>query len=207
MAENIYKHSGEKDGKKTIAVFDFDGTLTTKDTLLMFIRKACGTWRFCLIFSLYLPIIVMMKLRLYPNWRAKERVCARFFRGMGYEKFRQHGVDFAADVAGFQREENIECLKQHLAMGHKVYVISASIEEWVAPFCHTLGDVNVECTKISRDLTHFLTRNCYGIEKVNRLLEAEPDIKSHREDYYIYAYGDSNGDKEMLAFADEGTLL
>ena len=30
---------------KRLYAFDFDGTLTTADTLLVFIRYACGTWR------------------------------------------------------------------------------------------------------------------------------------------------------------------
>jgi phosphoserine phosphatase len=45
----------------------------------------------------------------------------------------------------------------------------------------------------------FLTKNCYGQEKVKRLLEQYPD----RREYHLTAYGDSRGDKEMLAFADE----
>jgi hypothetical protein len=38
---------------------------------------------------------------------------------------------------------------------------------------------------------------------VNRLLLIEP----HREDYYLYAYGNSTGDKEILSFADQSTLV
>ena len=45
----------------------------------------------------------------------------------------------------------------------------------------------------------FLTKNCYGQEKVNRILALYPD----RNTYYLIAYGDSRGDKELLAFADE----
>jgi phosphoserine phosphatase len=46
---------------------------------------------------------------------------------------------------------------------------------------------------------HFLTKNCYGPEKVNRILDLYPD----RCVYHLTAYGDSRGDKELLAFADE----
>ncbi len=49
----------------------------------------------------------------------------------------------------------------------------------------------------------FSSRNCYGQEKVNRLLRVEP----HRETYRLIAYGDSRGDREMLAFADEGIRI
>lgn len=207
MQETLHTSSGYGTARKHIAVFDFDGTLTTKDSLLMFIIKVCGPWRFGIGFLMYFPILVLMKFHLYPNWKAKERICAHFFRNMTYESFRKKGIDFATEIAKFQRKETVDCLKEHIEKGHKVYVISASIEEWVAPFCHTLGNVNVLSTKISRDLTHFLSRNCYGREKVNRLLEAEPDIQQHRGNYFIHAYGDSNGDREMLAFADEGKLI
>ena len=45
----------------------------------------------------------------------------------------------------------------------------------------------------------FLTKNCYGIEKVNRVKEAY-----NLDDYdCIYVYGDSRGDKELLELADK----
>ena len=96
-----------------------------------------------------------------------------------------------------------ERLLWHLEQGHKVYVISASIEEWVKPFFHTLGDVTVLATKVKPDLSGFASNNCYSQEKVNRLLEVEPE----RNTYTLYAYGDSRGDKEMLAFADFPTFI
>ena len=96
-----------------------------------------------------------------------------------------------------------ERLQWHLRQGHKVYVISASIEEWVKPFFRTLGDVTVLATKARPDLSGFASNNCYGQEKVERLLKAEPD----RANYYLYAYGDSRGDREMLAFSDSPTFV
>ena len=48
-----------------IYAFDFDGTLTTRDTLIAFIRYACGTSRFLLGFLLHAPLLGLMKLRLY----------------------------------------------------------------------------------------------------------------------------------------------
>ena len=56
---------------KRLYAFDFDGTLTTADTLLVFIRYACGTWRFIVGFLLHSPLLVLMKLKLYPNYRAR----------------------------------------------------------------------------------------------------------------------------------------
>lgn len=193
--------------KKKIAVFDFDGTLTTRDTLLEFIRWNVGTMRFIIGLMLFSPLLIMMKLHLYPNWKAKEKFIAYYMKGMSYDAFKHLGELFATRIETMQRKETIDKLKQHLASGDKVFVISASVEEWVAPFCHSLGDVTVLATHISHDLKHFTSRNCYGQEKVNRLTKAMPDIMEKRDQYYIYAYGDSRGDKEMLAFADEPTLI
>lgn len=63
---------------KRLYAFDFDGTLTTADTLLAFIRYACGTWRFVWGFLVHSPLLVLMKLKLYPNYRAKQRIFAWF---------------------------------------------------------------------------------------------------------------------------------
>ena len=194
--------------KRTIAVFDFDGTLTRRDTLLEFIRYACGLKRFFCGFMLYAPILLMMKVKLYPNWKAKQKIFSHFFKGMDYSEFLKLGADFSDVVESFRRNDTIGLLEKHVREGHTVYVVSASIDEWVRPWCCRLGVTGVLSTKIEVDSRgcitgRFLTKNCYGQEKVNRLLEAEP----HRDEYFLYAYGDSRGDKEMLEFADEGKYV
>lgn len=55
--------------KKKLYCFDFDGTLTTSDTLLEFIRYAKGTGRFLMVFLMYSPLLVLMKLHLFPTGR------------------------------------------------------------------------------------------------------------------------------------------
>ena len=194
--------------KRTIAAFDFDGTLTTKDTLLEFIKFAKGRTAFYAGFALYSPILVAYKLRLYPNWKAKQRVFAHFFKGTSYEEFCQQGQDFSRVVEGMVRQQTLAALNDHLRQGHTVYIVSASIEEWVKPWAdrhgvsHVLG-TQVEVAPDGRLTGRFLTANCYGQEKVNRLLQAEPD----RQAYTLYAYGDSRGDREMIEFADCGTYI
>lgn len=71
--------------KKKIYCFDFDGTLTTSDTLLEFIKYAKGTSRFLMVFLKYSPLLVLMKLHLYPNWKAKQQIFAHLFAGMRIE--------------------------------------------------------------------------------------------------------------------------
>ena len=185
---------------KQIVAFDFDGTLTTKDTLIAFIRYAKGSTRFWLGFLRYSPQLVLMKLGFYPNYKAKQKVFAHFFKGMSLGDFDALCQQFAQDNLHLLRSQGIKTLMQAQDDGAEVVIVSASIDNWVQPF---FADVTVLGTQIEVEdglLTgRFLTNNCYGQEKVNRFLAHYP----HRENYYLTAYGDSRGDKELLAFADE----
>ena len=192
-----------------VYAFDFDGTLTTHDTLLAFIRYAKGTKAFVGGFLRHAHLLVLMKLRLYPNWKAKQRLFSYFFRGMTEEAFDARCRSFAADSRHLLRLKGVKTMRQAAAEGAEIVVISASIDNWVRPFFEgddRLPPVTVIGTQIEvRDgrLTgRFLTRNCYGQEKVERLLALYP----HRETYHLTAYGDSRGDRELLAFADQGFL-
>jgi phosphoserine phosphatase len=70
----------------------------------------------------------------------------------------------------------------------------------VQPFFPQVKVLGTQIEVIDGKLTgRFLSKNCYGQEKVNRILSLYPN----RQDYHLTAYGDSRGDKEMLAFADE----
>ena len=185
---------------RKVYAFDFDGTLTTRDTLLEFIRYACGTKAFVLGFLRHAHLLVLMKLHLYPNWKAKQRIFSYFFKGIDLKAFDSLCQHFADDNRHLLRPEGIQTLQQAKAEGAEVLIVSASIDNWVQPF---FPDANVLGTKIevvNGSLTgRFLTKNCYGQEKVNRILALYPD----RSTYHLIAYGDSRGDKELLSFADE----
>ena len=78
------------------------------------------------------------------------------------------------------------------------------IDNWVKPFAESLGINQVLGTQLELSGTghltgRFATANCYGEEKVKRLLQLYPD----RTQYRLVVYGDSRGDKELLAFSDE----
>lgn len=192
--------------KRCIAVFDLDGTLTTKDTLLEFIKFACGVPRFYWGFLLFCPILILMKLHLFPNWKAKQLFFSHFFKGWEYNDFKAKGQLFANEIEKMENRKMLEKLNDHLNHSDVVYVISASIFEWVQPWCEKIGVSRVLATQIEVDANgiisgRFATKNCYGKEKVRRLLEVEPE----RHSYILYAYGDSRGDKEMIAFSDYGS--
>ena len=185
---------------RKIVAFDFDGTLTTRDTLIEFIRYAKGSLSLGLGFLRFAHLLVMMKLKLYPNWKAKQKVFAHFFEGMKQEDFNDLCKAFAASSRHLLRPKGIEAVDKAISEGAEVLIVSASIDNWVQPFFPEVKVLGTQIEVCDGKLTgRFLTQNCYGQEKVNRLQALYP----HRQDYHLTAYGGSRGDKELLAFANE----
>ena len=191
---------------RKIYAFDFDGTLTTKDTLLEFIRFAKGSGQMFRGFLLFSPLLLLMKLHLYPNWKAKQQLFSYFFKGMNIDDFNALCTRFAEQNKHLLRPAGIEKLRQAIEEEQAtVLIISASIDNWVRSFFDEI-DKNIQVlgtqieTKEGRLTGKITSKNCYGQEKVNRLTALYP----HREAYDLIAFGDSRGDKELLDFADKG---
>ena len=200
----------------TIHAFDFDGTLTRRDTLIEFIRYVKGNKEFLIGFLKHLHLLILMKMGIMPNWKTKRIIFQYFFGGMTEEKFNEYCEKFAHDKASLLKKKGMSAVNKAVMDGDQVVIISASIENWVTPFLLPRGGetaasprggfvgVTIIGTKVQvvdGKLTgRFLTKNCYGEEKVRRLLEQYPN----RKEYKLVAYGDSRGDHALLDFADEG---
>lgn len=78
---------------KQIVAFDFDGTITNRDTLLEFIKFAKGKTAFYLGFLLHLPWLLAMKCHLYPNWKTKQMIFSYFFKGVNLDELMQSVID------------------------------------------------------------------------------------------------------------------
>ena len=186
---------------QTIAFFDFDGTITTKDTLLEFIKFSNGRLRFYIGFAINSPWLIAFKLKLIPNQTAKERILSWFFRGSDLAAFQKKCDQFASGILpGLIRPkalEEIELLRQKNAT---IVIVSASPENWIRPWTGSIS-VKLIATRLTTKediLTgRILDRNCHGAEKVRRINE-EYQLKDYTS---IYAYGDSSGDRPMLELA------
>ncbi len=188
-----------------IYAFDFDGTLTTKDTFVEFIRFSKGNGRALAGFLWHAHLLVLMKLKLYPNWKAKQKLFSYFFKGTTIEQFNALCKNFARQHSRLIRPQGFEIIRKALLNHDKVVIISASIDNWVKPFFDEFeGNIAIAGTEIEvredRLTGFFATKNCYGAEKVNRLQALFPN----RSEYKLIAFGDSRGDKELLEYADKG---
>lgn len=189
-------------GKDTIAAFDFDGTITTKDTLVDFLVFAFGWPKFLVGLIVKSPILINYKLGVTPNYRAKESLFAYFWNNTPMSNFNSITQKYATTrLPQILRQEALSKINWHKDQGHKIVILSASLKNWIEPWASS-QNIKVIATEIEiqkNKLTgKFLTENCYGPEKIKRLLEFYPK----RSNYILYAYGDSKGDKELLKFAD-----
>lgn len=185
-----------------LAAFDFDGTLTRRDTLLPFLRFSVGIWKTGWSLVRCAPLIAAWKIGLLPGGKVKERLFSLCMKGITLETFQENGVRFAQSHPSLLRPEAIARLRWHLSEGHCIYVVTASMEAWCRPMLGGLEPLHflatVPETKAGVLTGHFATQNCYGAEKVRRLKEARPYLGEET----LYAYGDSPGDKKLLEEAD-----
>lgn len=192
---------GPEPKKKVLALFDFDGTLTSQDTLPAFIRFVHGDRHYYQGLASLFPDLLLYKLRILSNQKAKERMLTYFFKGMAEEEFRERCAQFAVEaVPRLLRPAGVGALQRLKSEGARIIVVSASPENWVHPWSSRMGaeciatKLEVEAGKITGRIAGM---NCHGIEKVNRIRNAV-DLSNYDD---IYAYGDSKGDSGMLDLA------
>ncbi|MGA9666285.1 MAG: HAD-IB family hydrolase [Gallionella sp.] len=190
--------------RSVVAAFDFDGTLTRRDTLLPFLLHTLGAPAVARHGLVLLPTLTAYGLRLIRNDVAKQRVLVRCLSGMHADELQQHADRFAASVLpGLLRQEALQRLAWHRQQGHRCVVISASLELYVRPWALASGFDDVIATRLETLPDGCVTgrlsgANCYGPEKVRRL----ETLMGPRPGYTLYAYGDSRGDSELLSASD-----
>ena len=185
-----------------LALFDFDGTITHRDTMFEFVWHARGRLRGLVGLVMLSPTLIGYKLGLVPNDRAKVALLGWFFRGENRSVLEAWGRTFADRIDAGMRPGARDRLAWHRAAGDDVVVVSASLDVWVAPWAERHG-LRLLCTHAKFDADVFTGElegpNCNGAEKEVRI-RAALDLEAYDR---VYAYGDSSGDTEMLALADE----
>jgi phosphatidylglycerophosphatase C len=187
--------------KKEIALFDFDGTITSKDTLLEFIKFSKGRFRFYLGFTLNFPYLMAYKLKIISNQAAKEKVLKFFFHETPVQKFEEYCKQFSAHVLPLLiRPKALQEIRQLKERNVLVVVVSASPQNWIETWANE-NQLQLIASRLEVSNDHvtgkILGKNCSGDEKVSRINE----VFDLSQVNIIAAYGNSNGDKAMLHLA------
>lgn len=186
----------------TLVLFDFDGTLTTKDSLAEFIKFAVRRPTYYFKLALFSPIFFLYKTKLMDNSYAKELLFRLYFHKIDEESFKKKALEYGeTKVYDILREDIYEKFLEHIESKHRVIIVSASMKCWLEPFAtkHKVELLSTELAFKNGLFTgDFATKNCHGEEKLRR-------VKEHLnldEFDKIYTYGDSSGDDSILAVAD-----
>jgi HAD superfamily hydrolase (TIGR01490 family) len=186
---------------KRLALFDFDGTLTRRDTFLDFHVKRFGVAAVAGAMCKVMASCPFSKLT--DRSEVKERFVSRMWKGKFFEAYLSDAKNYAErEIDLITIPAAMEVFRKHLELRDTVYIVTASMKEWVEPWASRYGvpvigtEFEVEGGRMTGRLK---TPNCRGAEKVSRV-KAELDLNRFSR---IFAYGNSGGDREMLALADE----
>ena len=198
------------DAPRRIAAFDFDGTLSRRDTLVPFLAMAAGRARFAQACARLGLLGARRKLPARDRDRVKEELIRLLFAGRSEDELRHLGEQYSRDLlAGELRPEVLQRLEQHLEASHEAVFVSASLVYYLEPLAERLGMqqvIAVEPAVVDGRLTGDLAHpNVRAEQKAIRLREwlangsAPSDPENGTE---IWAYGNSSGDHALLEMAD-----
>ena len=192
-----------------VAAFDVDGTLTTRDCVRPFLERVAGRRRL-LTSLLQRPVATAIAAAQRDRDRFKEIIVGGSLRGKLIADVEAIGEQFAQFVlVNWLRPDTLRRLRWHQQAGHRTVLVSASLAAYLRPLAVRLGIDDVLCTDSTRRGDRYGDRlsgpNCRADEKRRRLDEwLEERRWMHAE---VWAYGDSVGDRELLARADHAVWV
>lgn len=191
---------------KNLALFDFDGTLCTKDSFTGFIFYALSKRHIVKQGIKILPWIQAYYLNAYPAHAMRSKLFRAMFSNANALELQQMAREYATNLMNQLNQPLLKQLRQHQALGDDVVLVSASVDVYLKHVC-TLLNIDLICTQteqVNEVYTGlYTTPDCSSEQKRQRILE-----KYHLDDYaVIYAYGNSREDDEMLAMANHTFMV
>jgi phosphatidylglycerophosphatase C len=185
-----------------VVAFDFDGTLTIRDSFTAFLKWRAGPRRYALGLIRLLPSAAAYLVHR-DRGRIKAAAVREFLRGAAKDRLEADARAFAEQFSrSLLRPDAVAAWKRWRADHVRLVIVTASPDLVVAPFARGLGTDALIGTQLLFDAQDrvaggFATPNCRGPEKVTRLKAAfGPEVVLKA------AYGDTGGDREMLAMAE-----
>jgi len=187
---------------KKLYLFDFDGTLTHKDTMFLFL-KFYNPAKYSFQFLKHVPLFVLLKVKLASTEAVKKSFISSILKGESkYQIEKKAKLFFEENYPSLFRENALDFINNINRENTESYIVSASLDIWVKPFAEKF-DMTLLATKaeFKDDIFtgKFIGKNCNKDEKVCRI-EAELGDKKFDK---IIAFGDTSGDKPMFKFANE----
>ncbi|MGJ7527475.1 HAD family hydrolase [Variovorax sp. GB1P17] len=192
----------------TLAAFDFDGTISTSDSLRAFVHGLVGQGRFTTGALRSSPWLAGAWAGVCDRGIAKAQFLSATIGGMARRELEDAARHFAThELPKMIRPEMLERVREHKRRAHRLVLVSASPSLYLNVWAAQAGFDAVLATELEFIDDRFTGRlaspNCWGPQKVARLKQWLGDGERPAT---VYAYGDSRGDREMLAWADRPWL-
>lgn len=194
--------------RPVVAAFDLDGTLTRGGSMWPFLVAVRSLGPVAWAAVSVAPLLALAAL-LGGRWAddAKEALMRRTLAGLAADDVSVQAAAFGRrHFSRRRRSDVVGRLEQHRRQGHRVVVVSASPELYVSAVADMLGADAVIATRMAVGSDGRLTggysgRNCRGSQKLERL---QRWTDAHAPGALVWAYGNSAGDRCLLAGADVG---
>ncbi len=188
--------------KTSLAFFDFDGTISSKDSFVAFMKFTHGKPVFIMRMAMGFFTFFGWKIGLVKSHFTKVKALRSFYKGWSEDRMTVARKQFTAEVIPtILFPKAIEKINWHKEQGHRVIVVTASCDAWLGDWANEMA-LELLCTEMELKkgvYTGELTKpNCRGKEKVNRITQ-HLKLEDYQE---VYAYGNDHGDRQMLAISD-----
>lgn len=192
-----------KNKKSSIVVFDFDGTITNKDSFNDFLITTFGLSKFLFVFIPLIPFVIAYKLGLVSNKRSQEIIVTHYFKNMTSENFNKICTTYAkVKLPRIIKQSALEEIEKHDKNGSVLVIVSSSLTNWIKYWARThkirfvLGS---EAEIVNHRLTGKIKDYCAGKRKATKFLESFPN----RKNYTLVSYGDSRNDKYLFKISNK----
>jgi HAD superfamily hydrolase (TIGR01490 family) len=191
---------------KTLALFDFDGTLYPHDSFTGFIFYALRKRHILRRGIRVSPWVQAYFFKLYPADRMRPRLFHSMFRDSAVQDIQQLAEVYAQQLILKLDPRLLAQLRLHQQLGHEVALVSASLDLYLRPVCNALK-IDLLCSEVeiqAGKMTGFYrTPDCSRQQKKIRILD-KYQLEHYAE---IYAYGNSHEDEEMLSLASYAYMV
>ncbi len=187
---------------KKLYLFDFDGTLTYKDTMFLFL-KFYNHAKYSVQFLKHVPLFILLKMKLANAEAVKKSFISSILKGESrYQIEKKAQQFFEENYPSLFRENALDFINNIDTTHTESYIVSASLDIWVKPFAEKFNMKLLSTQAEFKDdvfTGKFVGKNCNKEEKVIRI---KLEIGNKKFDKII-AFGDTSGDKAMFKFANE----
>ncbi|ULU23940.1 HAD family hydrolase [Dyella terrae] len=184
-----------------LALFDFDGTITTREMFRPFIEFAISPRRRVMGTALLAPMVLGYKLGWVSPSLMRRCAVQVGFRGVPEADAFALGEQFARkELPGVLRTQALERIQWHREQGDRIVVVSGALDVYLSHWCREHG-LELLCSRLEsyegRLTGRYRGEQCVNAEKSRRVRDAY-DLASYP---VVYAYGDTKEDHDLLGIA------